>query len=115
MRSFCGWLTVPRATSHGSALTSVVLGSLYGMTLAEEKDPNVEVFEKGLESVEFLISNSSWLEYLPIQVVESLPTWLPGMGVIRQLAEIREAVMTLRDIPWEYAKNALVRPASCAR
>ena len=84
------------------------------MALAEEKDPTVEVFEKGLESVEFLIANSSWLEYLPIQVMEGLPTWLPGMGVIRQLAEIREAVASLRDVPWKYAKDALVRPASCA-
>ena len=92
-----------------SSITAIVLSTLYGMELAEENDPNVAIFETGLQSVEFLISNSSWVEYLPLRVIENLPTWLPGMSIIRRLAEIHEAAMIIRNMPWKHSKDALVR------
>ncbi|RPD77557.1 cytochrome P450 [Lentinus tigrinus ALCF2SS1-7] len=86
------------------ALTAIVLGSIYGMDVTED-DPNIAIFEKGLESVEFLIANSTWLEYFP--ALQRLPTWLPGTAVLRRIAEIREAASSIRNTPWNYCKDAL--------
>ncbi|RPD77561.1 cytochrome P450 [Lentinus tigrinus ALCF2SS1-7] len=90
------------------AVSAIVLGTLYGMEVVEN-DPNVAIFAKGQESVEFLIANSSWLEYLPT-VLGHLPTWLQAnTGILRQLAEIRDAVSSIYNTPWKHAKDALRR------
>lgn len=89
-----------------SSLTAIVLGSVYGMEVAEE-DPHIATFEKGFESVEFLISNSSLLEYLP--AIGRVPTWLPGAGLLRRVAEIRQAVLSIRNTPWDHWKEVSVR------
>ncbi|KAI0699915.1 cytochrome P450 [Cerioporus squamosus] len=103
-RLLSGLLASPEKLSEHLrySLTVIVLGSIYGMEVSEE-DPNVAIFEKGLESVEF-ISNSTWLEYLP--AIGRVPTWLPGTGVLRRVAEIRDAASSIRNTPWDYSKNA---------
>ncbi|TFK80092.1 cytochrome P450 [Polyporus arcularius HHB13444] len=104
-RLLSGLLASPQKLSEHLrfSLTAIVLGSIYGMEIAEE-DPHIATFEKGLESIEFLIS-SSLLEYVPA-IVGRVPAWLPGTGVLRRVAEIREAVSSIRNTPWGYSKDA---------
>ncbi|KAI0699916.1 cytochrome P450 [Cerioporus squamosus] len=70
-----------------------------------EKDPHIITFKKGLEMVEFLTSDSSWLKYM--LSMGEVPTWLPGTGELRRVAEIREAASSIRNTPWDYSKEAL--------
>ncbi|TFK80093.1 cytochrome P450 [Polyporus arcularius HHB13444] len=105
-RLLCGLLASPEKLQEHLrySLMVIVLGAIYGMDVAEN-DPHIATFEKGLEMVKFLTSNSSWIKYVPF--IGRVPIWLPGTGVLRRLADIRKAALSIRNMPWDYAKDSL--------
>ena len=67
----------------------------------------MKIFERALKSVDVLVEGSTVLEYMPF--LAAIPTWLPGTGFLRQLAEHRKYAHLLRELPWTQAKEMMVR------
>ena len=67
------------------------------------------IFERALKSVDVLVEGSTVLEYMPF--LTAIPTWLPGTGFLRRLAEDRKYAHMLRELPWTQAKEMVVRVA----
>ena len=69
----------------------------------------MEIFEKALKSVDVLVQGGRVLDYMPF--LTAIPTWLPGMGLLRRLAEDKKHAYMLRELPWMQAKEMVVRMA----
>ncbi|KAI0754716.1 cytochrome P450 98A3 [Daedaleopsis nitida] len=85
------------------SLGVTIIGSTYGLKIAKENDENISCCDKALSSVECLVINGSLVEHFPF--LARLPTWLPGTGFLRQLAEIRRATRGMLEMPWSNAKE----------
>ncbi len=79
------------------------------MDIAEQDDRRMEVFERALKSVDILVEGATVLEYMPF--LTAVPTWLPGTGFLRRLAEDKKYAHMLRELPWTQAKEIVVRTA----
>ena len=67
----------------------------------------MEIFEKALKSVDVLVQGGRVLDYMPF--LTAIPTWLPGMGLLRRLAEDKKHAYMLRELPWMQAQEMVVR------
>ncbi|RPD81994.1 CyP450 monooxygenase [Lentinus tigrinus ALCF2SS1-7] len=86
--------------SLGTALIQVS----YGLEAAEVDDKHIATFEDAIESLELLLSGANILEFLPF--LARLPTWFPGMGILRRIAHYRQAIVAMKDDTWNDAKTA---------
>lgn len=67
----------------------------------------VALAEKAADTLEAVFSPGLWLvDILPF--LRYLPAWLPGAGFKKAAAEMRELVLGLGDVPYEFTKNAMV-------
>ena len=68
----------------------------------------VALAEKAADTLEAVFSPGLWLvDILPF--LRYLPAWFPGAGFKKAAAEMRELVLGLGDVPYEFTKNAMVR------
>lgn len=89
-----------------SSIGTVIVGIVYGYEIGDENDVTLAVCEQAMTSVEFLISNTYLVEYLPF--LAHLPTWLPFTSFLRRLQDLRRCSEELRDMPWTIAKDTIV-------
>ena len=94
-------------TPFDSALGTSICKAAHGLDVAEKDDRRMEIFERALKSVDILIEGATVLEYMPF--LTSIPTWLPGTGFLRRLAEDKKHAHMLRELPWMQAKEMVVR------
>ncbi|PIL22693.1 cytochrome P450 [Ganoderma sinense ZZ0214-1] len=85
------------------ALGTSICKAAHGLDIAEKDDQRMEIFERALKSVDVLIEGATVLEYMPF--LTAIPTWLPGTGFLRRLAEDRKYAHMLRELPWTQAKE----------
>ncbi|KAI1785525.1 cytochrome P450 [Ganoderma leucocontextum] len=85
------------------ALGTSICKAAHGLDIAEQDDRRMEIFERALKSVDVLVEGSTVLEYLPF--LTAIPTWLPGTGFLRRLAEDKKYAHMLRGLPWTQAKQ----------
>ena len=93
-------------TAWNSALGASICKVAHGLDIAEQDDERIDVFDKALESMDVLIEGSTILEYFPFLTM--IPTWLPGTGFLRRLAEHRKYAHMLRELPWTQAEQMAV-------
>lgn len=89
-----------------SSIGTVIVGIVYGYEIGDENDVTLAVCEQAMTSVEFLISNTFLVEYLPF--LAHMPTWLPFTSFLRRLQDLRRCSEELRDMPWTIAKDTIV-------
>ena len=46
------------------------------------------------------------------RTVRHVPAWVPGMGFMRRVTEVRELVRRMIDVPYERVRESLVRAPS---
>lgn len=90
-----------------SSLGASVIRTVYGLEVAATNDQYIDAFEDGISSAELLLSGTSMLEFFPF--LAYLPTWLPGTSLQRRCARYRQVHIRLRDMPWNDAKETIVR------
>lgn len=103
----CLTVGLPCMVCIRSAVGTTLVTATYGLEVGEDmSDKYLSAFEIGVKSIQLFISGTSILEFVPI--LSRVPTWIPGTGYLRELAEIRRATHRLRDLPWNDAREAVV-------
>ena len=81
---------------------------MFDIDVAEENDEYtaqvdaaLEGFSLGLVPGKFLVGAIPWLRYVP--------SFFPGAGFQKQFAKWREGSSALRNMPFAYVKEAMVR------
>ncbi|KAJ8088573.1 hypothetical protein PM082_022646 [Marasmius tenuissimus] len=87
---------------------SIILKITYGYALKAKDDPYLDL---ALSSLEGIIASgnhgSFWVDYLP--VVKHVPAWFPGASFQRKAKVWRQSNKELKDRPWGWIKDAIVR------
>ncbi|TFK64565.1 cytochrome P450 [Pluteus cervinus] len=85
---------------------SMIMNVIYGIHIAPDDDKYINIAEKALEGMAkaaqpgaFLVDLIPWLKYVP--------AWIPGAGWKRQARDWKTAVLEMRDLPFEYVREAL--------
>ncbi|KAF9267146.1 cytochrome P450 [Marasmius fiardii PR-910] len=87
---------------------SIILGIAYGIDVLPENDPYVAAAERALESLGRGIAPGAFLvESLP--VLKYVPEWFPGAGFKRKAKEWAKFSTIMREMPFEAAKQSIVR------
>nr|VWO95115.1 N/A [Ganoderma boninense] len=92
------------------ALGTSICKAAHGLDIAEKDDTRMVIFERALKSVDILVEGATVLEYMPF--LTAIPTWLPGTGFLRRLAEDKKYAHMLRELPWTQAKEMVTSGAS---
>ncbi|KAM5539391.1 hypothetical protein V8D89_006843 [Ganoderma adspersum] len=92
------------------ALGTSICKAAHSLDIAEKDDRRMEIFERALKSVDVLIEGATVLEYMPF--LTAIPTWLPGTGFLRRLAEDKKYAHMLRELPWTQAKEMVANGIS---
>ena len=92
----------------GSTFVASILHVVYGIDAVGENDPFVTLVYDALDAVsQGMIPGRFLVEYLPF--LRSMPSWFPGSGKQACFVRWRNANMTLKEAPFEYVKNTMVR------
>jgi hypothetical protein len=90
----------------------VVLNLAYGIEAQPENDPLIMLSEQGISASNkvtrpgyYLVDSIPWLQ--------KLPKWFPCLSFRRDAEHFREAILTMRDVPFKHAKQALVSVDYC--
>ncbi|RDX52094.1 cytochrome P450 [Lentinus brumalis] len=98
--------------SVGATLLKVA----YGLQISEANDKYISTFEEAMESIALLLSGTTFIEFFPF--LARLPTWFPGMEILRRMAHYRQVIMVMKEDTWNDAKIVVVSsddaPASFA-
>ncbi|KAI0721291.1 cytochrome P450 [Cerioporus squamosus] len=86
--------------SVGTTLVKVA----YGLQTAEVDDKYISTFEEAIASLDLLLPGANFIEFFPF--LARLPTWFPGMGVLRRMAYYRRLTTAIKDDTWNDAKCA---------
>ncbi|PIL22735.1 cytochrome P450 [Ganoderma sinense ZZ0214-1] len=81
------------------ALNASIMGTCYGLPVAHENDPNLNVF-KAAESTLDLMNTGSNVLVESFPALASIPTWFPGTNFLERLAQSRKITAAMRDTPW---------------
>ncbi|KAI0712385.1 cytochrome P450 [Earliella scabrosa] len=85
------------------ALGALIIKAVYGLDSGELNDKYIRIMENGSAANQEFLANGSILEYFPIWA--HAPLWLPGTGVVRQVAHARKSNLAIRDHAWADAKS----------
>ncbi|RDX52095.1 CyP450 monooxygenase [Lentinus brumalis] len=86
--------------SVGTTLLKVA----YGLQTMETDDKYISTFDEAIKSLDLLMPGTTFIEFFP--VLARFPTWFPGMGVLRRMANHRRVVTEIPDNTWNDAKSA---------
>lgn len=83
--------------------TAISIRIAYGYVLQEGTDPMVTIVEKAIRTIDALATPGLWLvEALPF--LRHIPAWFPGAGFQIAAAEMRQQVLAMLNMPYEFAK-----------
>lgn len=89
---------------HNAA--SFIMNLTYGIHIAPRDDRYITMAEKALAGMSEAAKPGAFLvDLLPI--LKHVPEWVPGAGFQRKAREWKEAVLGMRDAPFEAAKEAM--------
>ncbi|KIJ96361.1 hypothetical protein K443DRAFT_10697 [Laccaria amethystina LaAM-08-1] len=89
---------------HNAA--AVIMGVVYGITVAPENDRYITIAEKALEGMSKAANPGEFLVDI-IPILRYIPEWVLGAGFQRKAREWRAAVMEMRDAPYAVVQTAL--------
>ncbi|KAJ3886163.1 cytochrome P450 [Lentinula edodes] len=85
---------------------STIMNVTYGIEIQDEDDRYVTVAETALDGMAKAANPGAFLvDIFPI--LKYVPTWMPGAGFKRKAALWREAVLQMRDAPFEVVTKAM--------
>lgn len=84
-----------------------IMRSVYGITIAEEKDPYVDIVQKAMDVLgEIIIPGSNPVDMLPFLL--RIPAWIPILGYWTKYAKgLRKYPQAMVEIPYARAKEDL--------
>ncbi|PIL22724.1 cytochrome P450 [Ganoderma sinense ZZ0214-1] len=85
-------------------LSAAMVKSTYGVNVAEEDDKYIATAEAGSATNEILLHAPTALEFFPLSLLDHIPRWIPGLGVLHRVKEGRDAVNKARLVPWTDGK-----------
>lgn len=92
--------------TFSSSVGTTLLKVAYGLQTMETDDKYISTFDEAIKSLDLLMPGTTFIEFFP--VLARFPTWFPGMGVLRRMANHRRVVTEIPDNTWNDAKSAAV-------
>ncbi len=93
-------------TDFPSSVGATLLKVAYGLQISEANDKYISTFEEAMESIALLLSGTTFIEFFPF--LARLPTWFPGMEILRRMAHYRQVIMAMKEDTWNDAKIVVV-------
>ncbi|EIM84332.1 CyP450 monooxygenase [Stereum hirsutum FP-91666 SS1] len=87
-------------------MTGVIMSIAFGYNLKGEKDVYVTKTEAFAEAIiDSMSPTSSIVNVFPI--LRHLPTWIPGIGKMRYVDEVRRLGLEIREEPFDFVKKSI--------
>ncbi|TFK34708.1 cytochrome P450 [Crucibulum laeve] len=95
--------------------SSIVMSVIYGISIAPQNDPYVNMSEKALDGMTKAANPGAFLVDLVPLLLIYYSAWFPGAGFQRKAYEWKKACLEMRDAPFDYVHRALKsgRASSC--
>lgn len=97
----------PLSTIAPSFFTASIIKLVYGIDVADKKDPNVALMIRTLEGVQGFTSGRVLVQYLPF--LRHVPLWVPVLGwQLQELAGWRAAADEVKQVMFDQTRDDLV-------
>ena len=94
-----------------SFFSATIMRIVYGLGVAEENDKYISLVEKGVDIfIRITVPGRYLVEAIP--VLRHVPSWFPGAKFKLDAAGWKDAVEMMRDVPFQAAKENIVRVSS---